>query len=309
MTPVRLGMLCGALWGIGALLVWRGLPKHRRVTLQDRVAPYIRDQVAVPSRLLTGHQSSRGWIPVLTPVLAVAARGIDRVLADGATVQRRQQRAGLAADLEGFRLQQVWCALAGAGVGVLIGTIGSLAGRWGPVVTVMMVLVSAALGVVGWDQLLSWRADRRERTMLAEFPIVAEFLALAVGAGEGAVGALERASRLSRGELADELRRCLADARAGSSLPVALSGLSERTGLPGLARFVDGIVVAVERGTPLADVLRAQAHDVREASRREVMEAAGRKEILMMIPVVFLILPVTVVFALFPGLSFLDFQM
>ena len=51
--------------------------------------------------------------------------------------------------------------------------------------------------------------------MLAEFPTVAELLALAVGAGEGAVGALDRVCRLSHGELAGELRRCLADARAG----------------------------------------------------------------------------------------------
>ena len=32
------------------------------------------------------------------------------------------------------------------------------------------------------------------------------------------------------------------------------------------------------------------------------MEAGGRKEVLMMVPVVFLILPVTVLFAVFPGL-------
>jgi tight adherence protein C len=59
--------------------------------------------------------------------------------------------------------------------------------------------------------------------------------------------------------------------------------------------------VAVERGTPLADVLRAQAMDVREAGRRRLLEIGGRKEIAMMVPVVFLILPVTVVFALYPG--------
>lgn len=35
------------------------------------------------------------------------------------------------------------------------------------------------------------------------------------------------------------------------------------------------------------------------------MEAGGRKEVLMMIPVVFLILPVTVAFAVFPGLAVL----
>ena len=145
--------------------------------------------------------------------------------------------------------------------------------------------------------------------MLAEFPTVAELLALAVGAGEGASGALERVVRLSHGELADELGRCLADARAGASLPTALQGLADRTGLASLARFVDGIVVAVERGTPLADVLRAQAQDVREEGRRQIMEAGGRKEIAMMVPVVFGVLPVTILFALFPGLGFFQFQM
>ena len=61
------------------------------------------------------------------------------------------------------------------------------------------------------------------------------------------------------------------------------------------------MAVAVERGTPLADVLRAQASDVREEGRRALLEAGGRKEIAMLFPVVFLVLPVTIVFALFPG--------
>jgi len=81
--------------------------------------------------------------------------------------------------------------------------------------------------------------------------------------------------------------------------------IADRTGLTSLSRFVDGIVVAVERGTPLADVLRAQAQDVRESGRRAVMDEAGRKEIGMMVPVVFLILPVTVLFAIYPGVAFL----
>ena len=89
----------------------------------------------------------------------------------------------------------------------------------------------------------------------------------------------------------------------------ALQGLADRTGLPSLARFVDGLIVAVERGTPLAEVLRAQAQDVRETGRRTVMEVGGRKEIAMMIPVVFLVLPVTVLFAVFPGFTLLRLTM
>jgi tight adherence protein C len=47
-----------------------------------------------------------------------------------------------------------------------------------------------------------------------------------------------------------------------------------------------GVLNSVERGTPLADVLRAQAVDVREAGTRALLEADGRKEIAMMLPAI-----------------------
>ncbi|MCA1825177.1 MAG: type II secretion system F family protein, partial [Frankia sp.] len=145
------------------------------------------------------------------------------------------------------------------------------------------------------------QVTRREERMLAEFPTIAELLALAVTAGDGAVGALERVCRISQGELASELSVALQDARAGASLVQALDGVASRTSLAMLARFVDGVSIAVERGTPLADVLRAQAVDVREAGKRRLLESGGKREIAMLVPVVFLVLPVTIVFALFPG--------
>ena len=50
------------------------------------------------------------------------------------------------------------------------------------------------------------------------------------------------------------------------------------------------MAVAIERGTPLADVLRAQAADVRALGKRQLLESGGRKEIAMMVPVVFIVL-------------------
>ena len=41
--------------------------------------------------------------------------------------------------------------------------------------------------------------------------------------------------------------------------------------------------------------------DAREAGRRALIESGARREVLMMVPVVFLILPVTVLFAFWPG--------
>ena len=139
--------------------------------------------------------------------------------------------------------------------------------------------------------------------MLAEFPAIAELLALAVAAGEGPVAALDRVVRRSGGELSADLgRRARRQSAPASRSATALRrGWPARTGLPLVARFAQGIAVAVERGTPLADVLHAQAADVREAGRRELIEVAARKEIFMMVPVVFLVLPVTVLFAFWPG--------
>jgi tight adherence protein C len=77
--------------------------------------------------------------------------------------------------------------------------------------------------------------------------------------------------------------------------------LVRSSGSPEVERFVDALVLAMERGTPLADLLRAQAADARAAQARRLMESAGRKDVSMLIPVVFLILPTVVLIALFPG--------
>ena len=136
---------------------------------------------------------------------------------------------------------------------------------------------------------------------MAEFPLVADLLAIAVAAGEGPVGALDRVVNSGRGALPDDLARVLAESRTGVPISVALDGLAHRSGLPVVSRFVEGFAVALDRGTPLVDVLNAQAGDVREASKRALIESGARKEVAMMVPVVFLIMPVTLLFAFYPG--------
>lgn len=305
----RSGAILGFLIGAGLLLVWFGLPRHRRAGLGDRVLPYLKDTPR-PSNLLTGDGPAKGMFGTLfAPIVGELSIHVERIMGGAPSIRRRLLRAGLAPDVDRFRAQQVIWGVLGGVAALALGMLSVVAQDSGPVFVVLLTVIGIGTGLVAADLFLTRRANKREERMLAEFPTVAELLALAVGAGEGAVGALERVCRLSRGELSDELRRCLADARAGASLPVALQGLADRTGLTSLTRFVDGIVIAVERGTPLAEVLRAQAQDVREEGRRLIMEAGGKKEIAMMVPVVFMVLPITVVFAIFPGFSFLKFSM
>ena len=166
----------------------------------------------------------------------------------------------------------------------------------------LICAVGLVSGVLGRDQHLSAQVRRREREIVEEFPTVAELLALAVAAGEGPVSALDRVVRRSQGALAVELGAVLAAIRTGEPVADAFDRLAATTGVPIVARFAHGVAVAIERGTPLTDVLHAQAGDVREAGRRELIEQASRREIFMMVPVVFIVLPVTVFFAFWPGL-------
>jgi tight adherence protein C len=225
------------------------------------------------------------------------------MLGGRAAVRRRLDALAGNTTVEDFRVEQVvW-----GGLGLLaaagIATVGSVvAGDLNVLSAGLLCVAGLVGGVLGRDWWLTQQVQRREELLLAEFPVVAELLALAVTAGESPTAAIARVTRLSGGELARELGGALGRARAGVPLVDALQEVADHTSLDALARFIDGLLVAIERGTPLAEVLRAQAADVREAGKRRLLEAGGRKEIAMMVPVVFLVLPVTVLFALFPGL-------
>jgi tight adherence protein C len=295
----------GALGAGGAILAYAGSPPRRKQGLDARLAPYLRDTVA-PSRLLA--RASASAVPsgrmdrALRESIRDVADRLDRIIGGTADVRRRLDRVGNPMTVQEFRTQQATWSLAGILLAVLAVTLLSVKAQH--IVAVQglgLILLGGLAGLFLRDHQLSQAVKKRETRMLAEFPTVAELIALAVSAGESPLGALERIVRLTHGELSAELGRTLADTRAGASIITALEGLGSRTGLLPLARFADGVAVAVERGTPLSDVLRAQAIDAREAGKRALLETGGKKEIGMMVPVVFFVLPVTILFMIFPG--------
>lgn len=301
-----LGAGLGLLAALGVIIAVRATPPMRPVRLVDRMAPYLAD-TAPPSKLLERPSATSAPFTVARrlfgPVLGEAVGVLDRLIGGSSSVRRRLRGLGSSATVEEFRIEQVVGGAVGlvAAAGLCVAA-GLLRGGVDPLLVVLAALGGGVAGVLGRDWWLTRELERREQSMLSEFPVVADLLALSVVAGEAPVDALERVGRLTGGELARDLSRALDRARAGTPLTTALGDLADETTLDPFTRFLQGLVVAIERGTPLADVLRAQAVDVREAGKRALLEAGGRKEVSMMIPVVFLILPVTVLFALYPGL-------
>jgi tight adherence protein C len=238
---------------------------------------------------------------ITEPLRQRAGELLGRVLGGGELVRRRLDRAGDDSSVERFRLSQASCGMAAGGAVLVVGLLGPA--RHGAAFGWLLLAGGAAVaGLVVRDLELSRRIARRDRQILAEFPVVADLIALAVAAGEGPVGAIARVVATCQGALVEDLARVLAESRTGVPIASALDAMARRTALPIVSRFADGVVVALERGTPLVDVLVAQAADVRDSAQRALVESGARREIAMMIPVVFLILPITLLFAFFPGL-------
>jgi tight adherence protein C len=293
------GALIGFGLSAGLWLVVSGVLRTRRPSVEQRVLPYVRDvhpYVSVPGR------GGGVAAAVFGPSVQRAAGLVGEWVGSAATVRLRLDRLGEPVAVEEFRVRQALWGAGGLAGGVAVASLLWTSQRTAAPVLLGVCVFGFVAGVMWCDHRLNQRVSARESEMEQEFPTVAELLALAVAAGESPVAGLERILRVCHGSLADELGRVLGEIRTGTPMAAAFDALARRTGVISISRFAEGLAVALERGTPLVDVLHAQAADVRDAARRELMEAGGRKEVSMMIPVVFLVLPVTVIFAFYPGL-------
>jgi len=258
------GPLLGGVGGAGLLLVMSWLRARRPVPMLQRIAPFVSGSV---------HREVSAWDDVV--VWARTMR--DRVAPAPGSL--------------------TWMSVAGA-AGAVLGVVLAAGGQ-----SALLVVVLGAVGAVGgaWacgqhraQRVRQWRTD-----IDAQLPAVADLLSFSVTAGESLVAGIDRVAATLDGSLARELREAHARIQAGAGIEVSLRAVG--AGVASFERFVDALVVALERGTPLADVLRSQADDIRGARRRTLLELAGRKDVLMLVPVVFLILPTVVLIALFPA--------
>lgn len=173
-------------------------------------------------------------------------------------------------------------------------------------------LVITATGLVG--SITYFFAERRLNSAIkvhrqnieAEFPAVIELLTLALSSGETPLVAMNRIATKAEGALAEEFSRVVSDVHSGKPFQLALDQMGRSVHSNMIRRFVDALITAMLRGAPVIDVLQRHALEARENQRNRILGAASKAEISMMIPVVFLILPISILFALWPSLSNLN---
>ncbi len=135
----------------------------------------------------------------------------------------------------------------------------------------------------------------------SEFPALIELYTILVSSGESPAVALEMILNRTTGQLSLELGQVVESMRGGKNLSQSLEGLAFKTNSKIIRRFCDTLILAMQRGTPLAEILQGHVKEVRQQDHAAMLAAAGKAEVALMIPVIFLILPISVLFALWPS--------
>lgn len=287
------GYLIGLLFATGVVLL-ANVVRQPRLSMGDRISPFV-GMGSIKSRNFTQRTlesindlfTSRSWSPWSSN--------------DEISKWLRQSESEFT--LNGFRRKQVVFA----GYSMLAAIVWALlrlsSGKGlSPLVAFALILGAFISG--GWyaKWSLANQANRRRLSIEEQLPAVLDLLAFAVSAGEPVLLAIRRISKSCTGPLVNELGKVVNSVNSGDGLVLALNQMSNQIESQPLTRATHSLELALERGTPLVQVLRAQAADARAHQIRMLLVLAGHKETSMMLPVVFLILPMIVAVALYPGM-------
>jgi tight adherence protein C len=123
-------------------------------------------------------------------------------------------------------------------------------------------------------------------------PHFVDQLAIAIEAGMSFDAALSYLQEASDAPLKEELGRIMTELRVGQSRKTALRSFADRVGSQNATAFTNAVLSSDQLGSPLADILRAQAADFRHRRRMKAEERAQKAPVKMLFPIAIFILPV-----------------
>ncbi len=229
---------------------------------------------------------------------------LDRLLAfmDEDRLALRIRQAGLYAGVEEAQRPQVYrmgalgrMVLFGSGLSALAIFVGSGTG-----LVLVFGLVGLLLGGFLARSRLNEAVKRRRESIRAELYTINQLVALYTKVGGAARESLQYVVDRARGVAIDELAEVLLLHERGWSLREALERAERFTPEPEAARTYRLVATSQEQGSDLAEALLALSRDLRAERRDELRRLAARRRILMVIPVVVVLAPITMLFMAAP---------
>lgn len=280
-----------ALLWVGTTLVLGRLRWFRRPALVDRLAPYAPSDAAAARR--TSLVSAESFREVLGPVAAQIGGGAARLLGVTEDLGVRLERVRSPLDPTSFRLRQVGAAAAAVAAGAVVALAFGASGA----VALFLVAGAPVLAFLVLEQRLAGASAARQRRLLLELPVVAEQLAMLLGAGYSLGAALGRIAERGTGACSEDLAVVVGRVRQGLSETQALEEWAALARVPALDRVVAVLALEREAGD-LGRLLAEEARSVRREVHRDLVARMHSRQQQVWVPVT--------VATLVPGVIFLS---
>lgn len=140
-----------------------------------------------------------------------------------------------------------------------------------------------------------------------ELVSILQMASIMISAGESPATSLKHIAERSEGIIPEMMRREFNNLESGGSLVKTLDYLAVTSSSKQVKRLGNSIQVAIDRGSPILQVIQNQVNSINKEIHTQLLRKSGKSEIALLIPVVFLILPVSILFAIWPSLYGLNF--
>jgi tight adherence protein C len=178
-------------------------------------------------------------------------------------------------------------------------------------IRIILIEVANLLSVSDYAKQLSWLKQLirkitgsyvKESEMNEELVNILQMLSIMISAGESPMMALRYISQRSVGYIPNLIKQSFSKYESGNNLTQTLEYIAVATGSSSVRRLTNSIQIAIQRGTPILDVLNNQVQSLNKQINLALLKKSGKSEITLLIPVVFLILPVSISFAIWPSI-------
>ena len=176
---------------------------------------------------------------------------------------------------------------------------------------IILVEIANLLSVSNYAKQLSWLkqlirkltgSEVKESELNEELVNILQMLSIMISAGESPMMALRYISQRSVGYIPELIDQSFSKYESGRNLAQTLEQIAIATGSSQVRRLTNSIQIAIQRGTPILDVLNNQVQSLNKQINLALLKKSGKSEIALLIQVVFLILPVSISFAIWPSI-------
>ncbi len=164
----------------------------------------------------------------------------------------------------------------------------------------LLMLAALMLGMLVPVYYIRFRVRARQSSIKNQLPDMIDILTVSIDAGLSFDLALRRALDKFTGALKEEMTVTAMEIQMGKPRRFALTELGERNDVAELKSLASAVVQSEQMGTPIKQVLKTQAEQLRLSRKQYAQEKGMKASVKMLLPMVAFIFPVLFIILLGP---------